>query len=282
MATDRRLGMLRALSRRRLLLNPLQVLKSYATAAPSRQSVIDIFKGEWSSTFPASTGLIATPGGSKLFEDDRITWLAELVRGFDGKKILELGSLEAGHTYMMHERGAKSVTAIEANSRSYLKCLCVKELFDLHRAHFLYGDAMAYTESCSERFDLCVASGILYHVRQPVEFLHSLSCTAPLLFLWTHYYDDAVIQARRDLRKRFGRPYEVVVNGRTYAVAERKYGKGLHWAGFTGGSAQSALWLTRDSLFRALGDCGMTVEATNFDAPGHKNGPALALFARRS
>src|SRR4029078_11707063 len=106
--------------------------------------MVDVFKGEWSSKFPARSGLISTPGHAALFEDARIQWLSDSIGGFSGKRVLELGPVETGHTYMMHEGGAKSITAVEANSRSLLKCLCVKEVFNLDRAQFLYGDALAY------------------------------------------------------------------------------------------------------------------------------------------
>ena len=92
-----------------------------------------------------------------IVRSGRIQWLSSMIGGFSGKKVLELGPLEAGHTYMMHGAGAKSITAIEANSRSYLKCLCIKEIFGLDRAQFVYADAMAYMASAGETFDVCVA-----------------------------------------------------------------------------------------------------------------------------
>ncbi len=45
----------------------------YAEDAPSGRTLIDLFKGEWSSRFPASLG-IDSGGTAGLFEDERITW----------------------------------------------------------------------------------------------------------------------------------------------------------------------------------------------------------------
>ena len=60
----------------------------------------------------------------------------------------------------------------------------------------------------------------------------------------------------------------------------RGYGQALQWRGFCGGGSTTTLWLTRDSLMRALADVGLRVEAVGFEEPEHENGPALALLAR--
>src|SRR6187549_1828057 len=99
----------------------------YVTSPPSGQNAIDIFKGEWSSQFPPEAGEIQA-GQWKLFEDTRLAWGLGRLGGIDGGNVLELGPLEAGHTYMLERAGAASVVAVEANTRAYLKCLIVKEI----------------------------------------------------------------------------------------------------------------------------------------------------------
>ncbi|MES0204181.1 class I SAM-dependent methyltransferase [Mesorhizobium sp. LNHC209A00] len=259
----------------------MDILDAYVATAPNAQNVVDIFKDEWSSKFPTTAGATTSPGSAALFEDARIDWLSKTIGGFAGKRILELGPLEAGHTYMMHQAGAEAILAVEANSRSYLKCLCVKEMFDLSRARFLYGDAMKYLEETSERFDVCLASGILYHMTDPIEFLRNIARVSNKFFLWTHYYEDA-LRTQANLAKQFEKPYEIKVGGKSYTVAKRNYQEALKWAGFCGGAKPWAFWLTRDSLMRAIAHFGFTVEAIEFDHPGHPNGPALALVANKA
>ena len=259
----------------------MDILDAYVTAAPSGQSAIDIFDGEWSSKLPAGSGLVSRPGKAALFEDARITWLSGLVGGFGNMRILELGPLEAGHTYMMHEGGAQSIVAVEANARAFLKCLCIKEIFQLTRARFLYGDALEYLAVQNEPFDLCVASGILYHMNRPVEFLHGIARASDTIFLWTHYYDEEPLKRLGTGFGQFEAPSEIESQGRRYKASRRNYGEALRWQGFCGGGASSALWLTRESLFQAIADIGFVTEAIGFDAPDHPNGPALALIARR-
>ena len=115
-------------------------LEYYTRVAPSNQAMLDIFKGQWSSKMPDATGLETTPGPAGLFEDQRITWAGQVFGGFDGKRILELGPLEGGHSYMLHKAGASQVVAVEANSKAFLKCLIVKQIFDLTNVEFLFGD----------------------------------------------------------------------------------------------------------------------------------------------
>jgi hypothetical protein len=261
--------------------NFMNILDAYVTAAPSDQAVIDIFKGEWSSKFPAKSDIITTPGTAMLFQDPRITWLSSLIGGFENKKILELGPLEAGHTYMMHEGGARSIISVEANSRSFLKCLCVKEILNLNRTRFLYGDAVEYMATCKEKFDLCVASGILYHMNRPIEFLRDIGRASNTIFLWTHYYDEQPLKQLGKPFTQFEAPKEIEAEGRKYIAAKRNYGEALGWAGFCGGGDTSAIWLTRESLLQTVSDYGFIIEAISFDHPNHPNGPALALVARR-
>ena len=63
----------------------------------------------------------------------------------------------------------------------------------MQRVKFLCGDFIEYMKSDScPQFDIGVASGVLYHMVNPVELISLLAnCCQAHLFLWTHYYDDA-------------------------------------------------------------------------------------------
>ena len=113
----------------------MDILDAYILKKPSQQNVLDIFQGEWSSQFPDEFQLTTEPGRARLFEDGRVVWTEQVFGSLADWKILELGPLEAGHSYMFQARGAEKVTAIEANTRSFLKCLCVKEILGLALSH---------------------------------------------------------------------------------------------------------------------------------------------------
>lgn len=248
---------------------------------PSAQNVIDMLSGDWTSMMPAGSGLVST-GNIPLFDDPRIAFVERVLGPVQGMDVLELGPLEGAHTYTLHRLGARSVTAIEANPRAFIRCLCVKEVFGLVRAKFLLGNFLPYLEELQSKVDLIVASGVLYHMTGPLGLLDLLCRNTDRLFLWTHYFDAAVIAGRADAAI-FDEPAEIRLGSFACEAAVRRYPQeALAWNGFTGGAAPYAVWLSRDGLLAFLKDRGFTSVTVDFDQPDHPNGPALALCARRS
>jgi SAM-dependent methyltransferase len=259
----------------------IDVLDHYVAPAPSPQNAIDLFRGEWSSRLPASLGGLEA-GRALLFEDTRITWFEQEVGGFSGKTVLELGPLEGGHTYMLERGGAEQIIAVEANSRAFLKCLIVKELLGLTRVRFLCGDFLEYLRAPGPEYELCVASGVLYHMREPAELLALLArrCRGHLL-LWTHYYDDAVISANPDLVPKFTAHRPTEFEDFSHSLHRYEYQQALGWSGFCGGPAPYSHWMTRVDILRGLDHFGFVDIRINFEAPDHPNGPSFAVVATR-
>jgi hypothetical protein len=253
------------------------ILDSYVTTAPSAQHAVDVFAGEWSSLLPLND---VESGPIPLFEDDRVDWAIKQFGGVDSRRVLELGPLEGGHTYGLSRAGAL-VTAIEAQTRAYLKCLIAKELLDMAGVRFLLGDFMAYLRADPEHVDICFASGVLYHMRNPVETIELMAGVADKLFLWTHVYDEDVIQSSALLAPRFTRHEPASYQGLDHTLHRFDYAEALQGKGFCGGSAAYSNWLTRAELFAALERFGWAVDGTAFDTPDHPHGPALALTATR-
>lgn len=247
---------------------------------PSAQNVVDMFAGEWSSQMPSGSGLVST-GAIPLFEDQRMTWLEQVLGPVRGMNVLELGPLEGGHTYVLHQLGARSIVSIEANSRAFLRCLAVKEIFDLNRAKFELGSFIPYLEELPSRPDLVVASGVLYHMTEPLRVLELLCKATDKLFIWSHYYDAGIIRQRADAH--LFAP-ETVVRSGSYQCggSVRTYPReALDWKGFSGGSTPYSVWLTRDGILGFLRERGFGTIAVEFEQRDHPNGPALALCARR-
>lgn len=256
------------------------ILDSYVADAPSAQHAVDIFAGEWSSTVPLDE---VRSGPIPLFADARVTWAIEHLGGVSGRSVLELGPLEGGHTYMLLNAGA-SVTAIEAQTRAYLKCLIAKELLGMTGARFQLGDFMAYLNGDNgqpEPVDVCFASGVLYHMRNPVETIARMAEVAGKLFLWTHIYDEQVVRSSELLSPRFTTEERMEYDGFAHTLHRFEYAEALQSKAFCGGSARYSNWLSRDDLFAALDRFGWTVDATGFDEPDHPHGPAMALVATR-
>lgn len=260
----------------------MSILDSYTSKTPTPQNILDIFEGEWSSALPAGCGLVTAPGQAALFEDSRIEWAVTMMGGLAGKTCLELGPLEGGHSYMMQRMGAKKITAIEGNSRAFLKCLCIKEIFNLNQVEFKYGDFRAFFAENKERYDTIIASGVLYHMLDPLLIIKQMSQLTDQLFMWTHYYDAAIINARPELRPKFRKLEEVEVDGIRLQWIEQSYDSALSWKGFCGGSAPTSRWLTRESILNYLTACGFTRIDISFEAPDHPNGPSFAVCAQRT
>lgn len=257
------------------------VLDQYIKSAPSPQNAIDIFKGEWASKFPDPfTDLKA--GSSMLFEDPRILWAAEQLGGVKDKNVLELGPLEAGHTYMLERLGAASILSIEANTRAYLKCLIVKEMLELRRANFLCGDFVHYLRNNNDKFDMVIASGVLYHMKNPVELIALLSKVTDKFFIWTHYYDLEIISKNTFIpENKFGDSTTFEYKGFRHELHRYEYDKALDSLGFCGGSDQFSNWMTREDILACVKHFGFDDIQVGFDHQEHPNGPAFCLSAIR-
>lgn len=86
----------------------MKIIDNYITSFPCEQNALDIFKNEWASRLPEPFTQLAA-GNIPLFEDVRINWCVKSLGGIQGQNILELGPLEAGHTYMLEKKGAASI-----------------------------------------------------------------------------------------------------------------------------------------------------------------------------
>jgi len=252
----------------------------YMPSAPSPQNALDIFRGEWVCCLPDALSALRA-GSDPLFADKRIEWCASQAGGLQGKTVLELGPLEAAHTYLLEKLGAESILAIEANTHHYLKCLIVKELLNLRRARFMCGDFVEYLRSTSTRFDLVVASGVLYHMRNPVELIALLARVCDQVYIWTHYYEASVIAHNPVLSRRFTGGQSAEFGGFPHTLYRQEYQEALDRIDFCGGTATTSSWLTRADVLGALKHFGFTDIRLSYDHPDHFHGPALAVFAGR-
>jgi hypothetical protein len=250
---------------------------------PCEQNAVSLFR-HWASRFPEGKGL-ATDGQAGLFEDERILWLDEQLRhhtgrGIRGRSILELGPLEAGHTYMLDRLGASSVVSVEANSIAYLKCLIAKETLGISSAHFILGNALRYLEQCTRRFDLCVCSGFLYHQRDPLRVLQLLSGTCDHLYLWTQTYHESLFEKQPAMRQCFGPPREVSDGDLHFTLHPHHYGEIKDYEAFWGGTEPSSCWMRSEDIQATLEHFGLNALASREES--NLFGIALNILSQKA
>jgi len=259
----------------------MDILDSYVLKKPSDQNILDIFKGEWSSRLPDNFSLATKPGTARLFEDGRVSWAEQVLGNFKDWKILELGPLEGGHSYIFQNRGAEKIISIEANTRAFLKCLCIKEILNLDNVNFQLGDFVTFLETSASSYDMVFASGVLYHMKEPVKLIKLISEVTDKIYIWTHYYDKEIITNRVELASKFSDVDFFKYDGVSYEGSTQSYMGSLSWDGFCGGPKPVSKWLTRDSIIKALNKYGFMDIEINFNEPRHQNGPAFAICAKK-
>lgn len=259
------------------------LIPRYEPQAPSPSTIAGIFASSWKSALPGTE----RQHGAAMFDDQRPGWLAsQLPGGLHFKSVLELGPFEGYQTYLLDRLGAREIVSVEGNSLNFLKCLCVKELYGL-KARLEHGDVIGYMENCTRRFELVFASGVLYHMQDPLRFVELAASLAPALYLWTHFFDPSVLSLNNGQERHFvpSEDREVVVDGRTLRLHARSYLMRSYHESipsyWEGGQEDLTYWLEREDLIWAIERSGMKVSA--IQAESDVNGlPCISLCAQRS
>lgn len=253
-----------------------KILDHYTDQLPSLENSIQIFKGEWSSAIPGST----SGGRAPLFADPRATyWIKKTSDFFNGRvsassiNALELGPLEGAHSYMFCNAGW-NVTSVESNSRAFLKTLIIYNEFRLN-AKALYGDFIPYLQQPSTPiYHFIAASGVLYHMKNPLEALDLIAAKCQSVGIWSHFYDDSLAK----LWPNRWTEVELEVANERYRGYRQYYGQGQEKMSFCGGGQDYSIWIRKDDILNRLAHHGFQVDvhACQLD---HPNGPCLTLYA---
>jgi hypothetical protein len=236
------------------------------TKLPSHQNAVDAVPG-WSCHFPTELGLQA--GALPAFADNRIAWAIAQYGDLRGRLVMELGPLEAAHTYMLAEAGAH-VDAVESNRLAYFKCLVTREVMGFPNARFYLGDCVQWLEQTDKRYDLIVASGVLYHMREPTRLLKAMAERTDAIYLWTVMVDD---ETAIFLPSNF--------EGLDVRLYPRGYGG--RGASFCGGSMDYPNWLHRDDILAVLKALGFEKQTIAHEGPASAINPVstFSVFATR-
>jgi SAM-dependent methyltransferase len=178
--------------------------------------------------------------------------------------ILELGSLEGAHSFILAKHpGVKRVVALEGREANLRKARFVQELLRIGNVEFAQSNLEYADLSAFGKFDAIFCCGLLYHLPEPWKLIEQCSAVAPLLFIWTQY----------------------AAENEGHEVGHGLRGK-IHIEGGAdeplSGMSATATWLTLDSLRALLVASGYESVEVIHDDPGHANGPAVTIGARRA
>jgi hypothetical protein len=120
--------------------------------------------------------------------DKMIPTINELSGGINGMSVLELGPYEGYYSIALEAAGIKQNVSIEANPANYLKCLVVKNHYNLKNTHYMLGDLSCFLEKSTKKYDLVLASGILYHLFDPYVALEHINTKTDRIGICTTYF----------------------------------------------------------------------------------------------
>lgn len=177
------------------------------------------------------------------------------------RRIMELGSLEGGHTLALSGRPqVEYVLGIEGRPANVEKAKFVQRLLDATGIEFVTANLEETDLASFGEFDAVFCSGLLYHLPEPWNLIEQVSQVSPNLFVWTHYAAEDTVNATVNGLK-----------GRTY----QEYGLEDPLSGMS----PDSFWPTLGGLQDMLREYGYEAIHLIEDEPNHPHGPAITLAA---
>ncbi len=190
--------------------------------------------------------------------DHRLELFWEFFPG--ARRILELGSLEGGHTIGLAQRpGVEQVLGIEGRAANVTRARVVQDLLQVQKIEFVQANLEQIDLTQFGHFDAIFCSGLLYHLPEPWRLLEQFPKVANGLFLWTHCAPETAgtfAEGYRGQRCNEGGPDEVL-----------------------SGLSPDSFWPTLGSLCNMLTTFGYARLHLLHNHFSHQNGPAITLAA---
>jgi SAM-dependent methyltransferase len=214
-------------------------------------------RGPWITHFVVDG--VESGGQFHALDDHRIEQFFESFPNV--RTILELGSLEGGHTFALARRpSVERVIGVEVRRSNIAKARFVQKLLRVENVEFVEADLEKSALTEFGRVDAVFCSGVIYHLPEPWKLIKQVPRVTRRLFIWTHYANDLEADALLgDLRGKIhveGGPDEPL-----------------------SGMSATSFWLTLDSLLNVLKSAGFNRVRILHSDPNHRNGPAVTIAA---
>ncbi len=193
--------------------------------------------------------------------------------------VLDLGCKEGYNALDFCDLGASKVLGVEARASFVEEALKEGAVGSYENVDFVLGDARTIDEAGLGSFDICLCSGLLYHMQDPVDLLRRIGKVSRNLVLETHValpiWLDPLVGGkyrcnlqRKVVKREFG--------GETYCGRRNIFPASIDM-GTTSGSVDSheTFWLTIESLKKALSDSGFEISAFYFGLWGTRQPKVL-------
>jgi len=177
------------------------------------------------------------------------------------ERILELGSLEGGHTIGLARRpGVERVLGIEGRRANLERAETAKELLQVRNVDFVQANLEEIDLARFGHFDAIYCCGLLYHLPEPWKLISQFRPVADGVFLWTHCSSEeaaeSIVHGNRGRRQEEGGADEVL-----------------------SGLSPDSFWPTLGSLCNLLTKSGFSRIHLLNNHLDHPNGPAVTMAA---
>ncbi len=181
----------------------------------------------------------------------------------NSKRILELGSLEGGHSFALARNPlVEEVIAVELRDQNVSRAKFVQQVLGDRKVKFVHADVLEYDFAEQGEFDAIFCSGLLYHLREPWKLIEKIGKATANTFLWTHY-------ACENEAKKFSGGFR----GRWY----KEHG----WLDPLSGGAKHSFWLSMGSLVNLLNANGFNRINLLENNLTHRSGCSITLAAAK-
>jgi len=197
-----------------------------------------------------------------------------------GQSVLDLGCKEGYNSFDFCDLGATNVMGVEARESFVQDALKEKAAGSYAQANFMLGDARTIDEAGLGLFDICLCSGLLYHMQDPVDLLARIGKISRHLVLETHIALPIWLDPFVGGKYRCNLQRKIVTRefvGEEYQGRRNIFPASVDM-GMTSGSVDSheTFWLTIDSLKKALKNAGFKISAFYFGLWGTRS-PAVLV-----